>query len=127
PSGYARRCVRRGRGQSADRRQPGPRRGPGRSGPAGRTALSKYGPAFCCPRGQRRPWSSQAVLNGEERGELTQVRHDGPVVHPSAAALALDEAGFAQGLEVVGDRGAGDVEVVAGEVTNADLTLGRGR
>lgn len=45
-----------------------------------------------------------------------------PVVDPGAAAFAVDEAGFAEGLEVVADGGSGELEV-GGEFAHADFGL----
>src|SRR5690606_3038012 len=47
---------------------------------------------------------------GEQGAELRHRLRDHPVVDPGAAPVAADETGGAQHLQVVGDRGGGEVE-----------------
>lgn len=61
----------------------------------------------------------------EERGELLQIVGTGPVVNPGPAPLGVDQAGFAQHLEMVGDGRPGEVER-GGQVAHAGLAVGRG-
>jgi DNA-binding MarR family transcriptional regulator len=64
-------------------------------------------------------------VDGEQARQLPQDAGPGPVVDPGAAPVGVDETGLAQGLEVVGDRGAGEFEL-RGEIADADLAVRSG-
>jgi hypothetical protein len=67
--------------------------------------------------------SERRRIHGQQSGELPDHGGAWPVVDPGPAALGVDQAGLAQGAQVVGNRRPGQRER-GGQVADADLALG---